>query len=102
MRVLFSGFKGHKPMGTLYTPFDDVLARADIITLHCPLSDETRNMIGAAEFAKMQRKPLLINTARGGLVGRVHGGDPRWKRARFPEQALMWSASNRRPPTIRS
>lgn len=68
MRVLFSGFKGHKPMGTLYTPFDDVLARADIITLHCPLSDATRNMIGAAEFAKMQRKPLLINTARGGLV----------------------------------
>ncbi|QBM29183.1 D-2-hydroxyacid dehydrogenase [Hydrogenophaga pseudoflava] len=68
MRVLFSGFKGHQPMGTLYTPFDDVLARADIITLHCPLNDETRGMIGAPEFAKMQRRPLLINTARGGLV----------------------------------
>ena len=68
MRVLFSGFKGHKPLGTLYTPFDDVLARSDIITLHCPLNDETRGMIGAPEFAKMRRKPLLINTARGGLV----------------------------------
>lgn len=68
MRVLFSGFKGHKPMGTQYTPFDDVLARSDIITLHCPLNDETRGMIGAPEFAKMRRKPLLINTARGGLV----------------------------------
>ena len=68
MQVLFSGFKGHKPMGTLYTPFDEVLARSDIITLHCPLSDETRDMIGAPEFAKMWRKPLLINTARGGLV----------------------------------
>ena len=68
MRVLFSGFKGHKPMGTLYTPFDEVLERSDIITLHCPLNDETRGMIGAPEFAKMRRKPLLINTARGGLV----------------------------------
>lgn len=68
MQVLFSGFKGHQPMGTLYTPFDDVLARSDIITLHCPLNDETRGMIGAPEFAKMQRRPLLINTARGGLV----------------------------------
>lgn len=68
MRVLFSGFKGHKPMGTLYTPFDDVLARSDIITLHCPLNDETRGMIGTPEFAKMQRRPILINTARGGLV----------------------------------
>ena len=68
MRVLFSGFKGHKPMGTLYTPFDEVLERSDIITLHCPLNDETKGMIGAPEFAKMRRKPLLINTARGGLV----------------------------------
>lgn len=68
MRVLFSGFKGHKPMGTLYTPFDDVLERSDIITLHCPLNDETRGMISGPEFAKMRRKPLLINTARGGLV----------------------------------
>ena len=68
MRVLFSGFKKHASMGALYTPFDDVLARADILTLHCPLNEETKGMIGAAEFAKMQRKPLLINTARGGLV----------------------------------
>lgn len=68
MRVLFSAFKGAREMGALYTPFDEILARSDIITLHCPLNDATRGMIGAAEFAKMQRKPLLINTARGGLV----------------------------------
>ncbi len=55
-------------MGPLYTPFEEVLARADILTLHCPLMDSTRNMIGAAEFDQMKRKPLLINTARGGLV----------------------------------
>ena len=46
----------------------NVLAHSDIITLHCPLNDRTRHMIGAAEFARMGRKPLLINTARGGLV----------------------------------
>ncbi|WP_305806846.1 D-2-hydroxyacid dehydrogenase [Stenotrophomonas sp. YIM B06876] len=68
MKVLFSAFKGLSGMGSLYTPFDDVLARSDIITLHCPLTAQTRNMIGAEEFEKMSRKPLLINTARGGLV----------------------------------
>ena len=68
MKVLFSAFKGSSGMGSLYTPFDDVLATSDIITLHCPLNKATRNMIGAPEFAKMLRKPLIINTARGGLV----------------------------------
>jgi len=68
MRVLFSGYKGRKDQGALYTPFEETLARADILTLHCPLTPDTRNMIGAREFALMQRRPLLVNTARGGLV----------------------------------
>lgn len=68
MKVLFSGFKGLTGQGSLYTPFDEMLARSDIITLHCPLTAQTRNMLGAMEFAKMARKPLIINTARGGLV----------------------------------
>lgn len=68
MRVLFSGFKGRSDQGTLYTPFEQTLAKADILTLHCPLTAETRNMIGPREFALMERRPLLINTARGGLV----------------------------------
>jgi glycerate dehydrogenase len=68
MRVLMSGFKGVSGQGALYTPFDRVLAESDVITLHCPLTPETRNMIGAPEFAAMKRAPLLINTARGGLV----------------------------------
>jgi glycerate dehydrogenase len=45
-----------------------VLATSDVITLHSPLTPATRNMIGMAEFRKMKRRPLLINTARGGLV----------------------------------
>lgn len=71
MRTLFSSYKGVAGMGPLYTPFEDVLRESDIITLHAPLMPQTRNMIGAAEFAAMKRKPLLINTARGGLVDEV-------------------------------
>ncbi|MFZ1428117.1 MAG: D-2-hydroxyacid dehydrogenase [Geminicoccaceae bacterium] len=68
MRVLFSDYKGTTGMGPLYTPFAEVMRQSDVITLHSPLLPSTRNLIGAAEFAAMERKPLLINTARGGLV----------------------------------
>ena len=68
MRVLFSGFKGRSDQGVLYTPFERCLAESDILTLQCPLTPETHHMIGPAEFALMKRRPLLINTARGGLV----------------------------------
>jgi len=68
MRVLFAAHKGRSGQGSMYTPFDDVLRQSDILTLHCPLNANTRHMIGAAEFAQMARKPLLINTGRGGLV----------------------------------
>lgn len=68
MRVLFAARKGGARQGSLYTPFEELLAQSDIITLHCPLNEQTRDLIGAAEFALMKRQPLLINTARGGLV----------------------------------
>ncbi|MBY3473689.1 D-2-hydroxyacid dehydrogenase [Rhizobium laguerreae] len=68
MQVLFSDYKGSKGMGPLYTPFEKVLEASDIITLHSPLMPSTRNMISTAEFAQMGKRPLLINTARGGLV----------------------------------
>lgn len=68
MRVLFSAHKGRTGQGSLYTPFEEVLRQADVLTLHCPLNVNTRHMIGAAEFAQMTRQPLLINTGRGGLV----------------------------------
>jgi glycerate dehydrogenase len=68
MRVLFSDYKGTTGMGPLYTPFAEVLRISDIITLHSPLLPSTRNLIAGPEFAMMERRPLLINTARGGLV----------------------------------
>lgn len=68
MRVLFAAHKGRTDMGALYTPFDTVLEQSDIITLHCPLNEHTRHLLGREEFAKMARRPLIINTARGALI----------------------------------
>ena len=49
---------------------DEFLAIADIVSLHCPLNDATRGLIGARELALMKPDALLINTARGGLIDR--------------------------------
>jgi glycerate dehydrogenase len=68
MKVMFAAHKGKTGLGPLYTPFDEVLATADVISLHCPLLPETRNLIGGEEFRQMRRRPLLINAARGGLI----------------------------------
>lgn len=46
----------------------DLLAQVDILSLHCPLTEENRGMIGAAELALMKKDAVLINAARGGLV----------------------------------
>ena len=71
MTPLFAAHKGVKGLGPLYTPWDEALERSDVITIHAPLMEATRNMLGAAEFAKMKKKPLIINTARGGLVDEI-------------------------------
>ncbi len=68
MKVLFAGRKGASDVAEGYTPFEAVLEQADIITLHMPLKPETRDLIGIDEFRRMKRHPLIINTARGGLV----------------------------------
>ena len=47
---------------------DELLARSDVISLHCPLTAETENLIGSRELALMKQDAMLINTARGGLV----------------------------------
>jgi len=48
--------------------FTDVLQKSDVLTLHCPLNDQTRNLINAETLALMKADSILINTARGGLV----------------------------------
>ncbi|MGB6603898.1 MAG: D-2-hydroxyacid dehydrogenase [Steroidobacteraceae bacterium] len=68
MQVLFADHAPPKAPGVVFTPLERVLAESDVISLHLPLTDETRNMIGAAELRRMKRTAILINTARGGLV----------------------------------
>ena len=48
--------------------FHDVLRLSDVLSLHCPLTEETKNLMGAGELAQMKRDAILINTARGGLI----------------------------------
>lgn len=56
------------PEGITPTPLDDVLASADVVSLHCPLTPSTRHLINAASIAKMKPSAILINTGRGPLV----------------------------------
>lgn len=55
-------------LGARYLPLADLLARAQIISLHCPLNEQSRHLINARSLAAMQRGAMLINTGRGGLV----------------------------------
>lgn len=56
------------PEGITPAPLDDVLASADVVSLHCPLTPSTRHIINAASIAKMKPSAILINTGRGPLV----------------------------------
>ena len=68
MRVLFADHAPPKAPGVEFTPLDQVLAESDVISLHVPLTADTRNVIGIEQFRRMKRTAILINTARGGLV----------------------------------
>jgi glycerate dehydrogenase len=68
MQVIFAARKGASQVEPGYRSFEEVLETADIISFHMPLTPETRNLIGMDEFRQMKRCPLIINTARGGLV----------------------------------
>ncbi len=68
MRVLRAEHKGVAVVRPGYTAFAEVLATADAISLHCPLTAETTGLIGEPELRAMKRSALLINTARGGIV----------------------------------
>jgi glyoxylate reductase len=80
MRVLYAAHRGHRaphrpaPHTDRATPaaqrvsLDRLLKESDFVSIHVPLTPETRGMIGAAEFRKMKRGAILINTARGTIV----------------------------------
>lgn len=68
MTVLWSEHQGRAPRNGDYTAFDDVLASANVISLHCPLNEDTKHLINKDTLAKMVKQPLLVNVARGGIV----------------------------------
>lgn len=55
-------------LGFLYLPFDKLLRRSHVISLHVPLSPESKHMLNRDTFAKCHRGVLIVNTARGGLI----------------------------------
>jgi glycerate dehydrogenase len=68
MHVLWAERKQAISVRPGYTPFNEVMAVADVLTLHCPLNPHTRDLIGEVELRAMKPGAVLINTARGGLV----------------------------------
>ena len=68
MHVLFAERKGATQCREGYVAFEQVLAVSDVLTLHCPLNEETRYMIGREQLASMKPSSIIINTGRGGLV----------------------------------
>ena len=68
MKVLFADHAPPKAPGIEFTPMDEVIAQSDVLSLHCPLTPDTRNVIGIEQMRRMKRSALLINTSRGGLV----------------------------------
>jgi len=68
MSVLWAEHQGRAPRNDDYTAFDEVLARADVLSLHCPLNAQTQHLINKDTLAKMTKQPLIVNVARGGVV----------------------------------
>ncbi|WP_350649861.1 NAD(P)-dependent oxidoreductase, partial [Pseudomonas sp. HY13-MNA-CIBAN-0226] len=56
------------PRNEDYTAFEEVLAQSDVLSLHCPLNEQTQHLINADTLAKMAKQPLIVNVARGGVV----------------------------------
>lgn len=61
-----------KAKGVKYTTFDEVLAKSDIVSIHCPLTHETKHLFDSLAFEKMKTGAMLINTSRGALINTSH------------------------------
>lgn len=68
MDVIFANHEGAKTGPGPFVPLAELLATSDVVTLHCPLTARTRNMISVPQLKAMKRNAVLLNTARGGLV----------------------------------
>ena len=66
--ISFDPYLQKAPEGIELTDLDTVLKESDFISIHCPLNESTRHLIGEKEFKKMVKKPILINTSRGPII----------------------------------
>jgi glyoxylate reductase len=80
MRVAYQSRKAAGPPDYQPMPYDRLIATSDVVTLHCPLTDETRHLIDQKSLARMKRSAYLVNTSRGPVVD---------------EAALVWALKNR-------
>ena len=68
MNVVFAEHKNAQSVRDDYVSFDEAIRSADVVSLNCPLTSQTANMIGEAELQQMKPGAILINCGRGGLV----------------------------------
>jgi (S)-sulfolactate dehydrogenase len=77
MGMVVSAFDDYVPAGSpawadiKRFSLDELLASSDVVTLHCPLNEETRGLIGVAALKRMKAGAILINSARGGIVDEI-------------------------------
>ena len=72
MRILYYS-RNRRPeaeqqYGLTYAPLDDLLAQSDFVSLHCPLTPETRHLINAEALRRMKSTAILVNISRGPVV----------------------------------
>ena len=80
MTVAFTSRTPHELVGAVRMPFDRLIATSDVVSLHCPMSPETRHLIDQKALTKMKRSAYLVNTSRGPVVD---------------EAALAWALKER-------
>ena len=66
--IAFDPYLEKAPQGIELKDFDTVLKESDFISIHCPLNDSTRHLIGERAFGKMEKKPIVVNTSRGPII----------------------------------
>lgn len=68
MKVLAYDMYPSKEVNAEYVSMEEILERSDVISLHCPLTDENRHLINAEAISKMKKGVIILNTSRGGLI----------------------------------
>lgn len=102
---LFQNDEAAKQIGFTYVSLDQLLAEADIISIHVPWTPETERLIGTEAFEKMKEEAYLVNTARGGIVdeaalvealktGKIAGAALDVFESTFPQMKDIYSLEN--------